>query len=207
MLLFKSLKVHADCKWATRWNYGHMLEVTLGPGLLSKNYDGLQNDLNKLTGIFLNRGEYNFPLDKKTLWHFVPLASPGDVVEASSWLGQVEENHQPHKIMVPFAFEGTYTVKSVAKEGEYTIMDTIAVVTDADGKDIKLNMIQKWPVKKAINIHSEKPRPFKLLETGVRIIDTVNPIVEGGTGFIPVLSVREKRYCNTPFPDKLRLIL
>jgi V/A-type H+-transporting ATPase subunit A len=100
-------------------------------------------------------------------------------------LGQVEENHQPHKIMVPFAFEGTYTVKSVAKEGEYTIMDTIAVVTDADGKDIKLNMIQKWPVKKAINIHSEKPRPFKLLETGVRIIDTVNPIVEGGTGFIP----------------------
>ncbi|HOG05444.1 MAG TPA: V-type ATP synthase subunit A [Paludibacter sp.] len=164
---------------------GHMLEVTLGPGLLSKNYDGLQNDLNKLTGIFLNRGEYNFPLDKKTLWHFVPLASPGDVVEAGSWLGQVEENHQPHKIMVPFAFEGTYTLKSVAKEGEYTIMDTIAVVTDADGKDIKLNMIQKWPVKKAINIHSEKPRPFKLLETGVRIIDTVNPIVEGGTGFIP----------------------
>jgi len=164
---------------------GHMLEVTLGPGLLSKNYDGLQNDLNKLTGIFLNRGEYNFPLDEKALWHFVPLASPGDVVEAGSWLGQVEENHQPHKIMVPFAFEGTYTVKSVAKEGEYTIMDTIAVVTDADGKDIKLNMIQKWPVKKAINVHLEKPRPFKLLETGVRIIDTANPIVEGGTGFIP----------------------
>ena len=164
---------------------GHMLEVTLGPGLLSKNYDGLQNDLNKLTGIFLNRGEYNFPLDEKALWHFVPLASPGDVVEAGSWLGQVEENHQPHKIMVPFAFEGTYTVKSVAKEGEYTIMDTIAVVTDADGKDIKLNMIQKWPVKKAIDIHLEKPRPFKLLETGVRIIDTANPIVEGGTGFIP----------------------
>ena len=28
-------------------------------------------------------------------------------------------------------------------------------------------------------------RSYKLLETGVRIIDTVNPIVEGGTGFIP----------------------
>src|SRR5690554_1330773 len=64
-------------------------------------------------------------------------------------------------------------------------MDTIAVVTIAAGKDINLNMIQKWPVKKAINIHTEKPRPFKLLETGVRIIDTANPIVEGGTGFIP----------------------
>lgn len=164
---------------------GHMLEVTLGPGLLSRNYDGLQNDLDKLTGVFLQRGEYNFPLDKEAKWKFTPLASPGDLVEAGSWLGEVDENFQPHKIMVPFAFEGSYTVKSVVPAGEYTIMDNIAVITDADGKDIELNMIQKWPVKKPITVHTEKPRPFKLLETGVRIIDTANPIVEGGTGFIP----------------------
>ncbi len=164
---------------------GHMLEVTLGPGLLSRNYDGLQNDLDRLTGVFLQRGEYNFPLDKEAKWKFTPLASPGDVVEAGSWLGEVDENFQPHKIMVPFAFEGSYTVKSVVPTGEYTIMDNIAVITDADGKDIELNMIQKWPVKKPITVHTEKPRPFKLLETGVRIIDTANPIVEGGTGFIP----------------------
>jgi V/A-type H+-transporting ATPase subunit A len=164
---------------------GHMLEVTLGPGLLSRNYDGLQNDLDKLTGIFLQRGEYNFPLDKEKRWKFVPIATPGDKVVAGSWIGEVDENFQPHKIMVPFAFEGTFTVKSVVPAGEYTIMDKVAVVTDADGKDIELNMIQKWPVKKAINVHAEKPRPFKLLETGVRTIDTANPIVEGGTGFIP----------------------
>ncbi|MDD3778550.1 MAG: V-type ATP synthase subunit A, partial [Proteiniphilum sp.] len=40
-------------------------------------------------------------------------------------------------------------------------------------------------VKVAITEYKEKPRPFKLLETGVRSIDTLNPIVEGGTGFIP----------------------
>jgi V/A-type H+-transporting ATPase subunit A len=164
---------------------GHMLEVTLGPGLLSRNYDGLQNDLDKLTGIFLQRGEYNFPLDKERLWKFTPLAKPGDTVEAGAWLGEVDENFQPHKIMVPFVFVGSYTLKSLVAEGEYTIMDTIAVVTDADGKDIELNMIQKWPVKKAITVHADKPRPFKLLETGIRTIDTANPIVEGGTGFIP----------------------
>lgn len=164
---------------------GHMLEVTLGPGLLSRNYDGLQNDLDKLTGIYLQRGEYNFPLDKEKLWKFTPLAHPGDKVVAGSWLGEVDENFQPHKIMVPFVFEGSFTVKSVVPEGEYTIMDKIAVVIDADGKEIELNMIQKWPVKKAITVHAEKPRPFKLLETGVRTIDTANPIVEGGTGFIP----------------------
>lgn len=164
---------------------GHMLEVTLGPGLLSRNYDGLQNDLDKLTGIFLQRGEYNFPLDKEKLWKFTPIAQPGDKVVAGSWVGEVDENFQPHKIMVPFAFDGTFTVKSVVPEGEYTIMDKVAVLTDADGKDVELNMIQKWPVKKAITVHTEKPRPFKLLETGVRTIDTANPIVEGGTGFIP----------------------
>ena len=164
---------------------GHMLEVTLGPGLLSRNYDGLQNDLDKLTGVFLQRGEYNFPLDKERLWHFVPLAKEGDKVEAASWLGEVDENHQPHKIMVPFVFEGEYTIKSIVKEGDYKIEDVMAVLVDEDGKEHNVTMIQKWPVKKAINVHKEKPRPFRLLETGVRTIDTANPIVEGGTGFIP----------------------
>ncbi len=164
---------------------GHMLEVTLGPGLLSRNYDGLQNDLDKLTGVFLQRGEYNFPLDTDKLWQFKPIAKPGDKVVAGSWLGEVDENFQPHKIMVPFKLEGTFTVKSVVAAGEYRIQDTIAVIVDADGNEMQVTMIQKWPVKKAINVHAEKPRPFKLLETGVRIIDTANPIVEGGTGFIP----------------------
>lgn len=164
---------------------GHMLEVTLGPGLLSRNYDGLQNDLDKLTGVFLQRGEYNFPLDKEALWKFKPIANVGDKVEAGTWLGEVDENFQPHKIMVPFSFNGTFTVKSLVPAGDYRIMDIIAVLTDADGKDVEVTMVQKWPVKKAINVHTEKPRPFKLLETGVRIIDTANPIVEGGTGFIP----------------------
>mgnify|MGYP002508327365 CR=1 FL=1 len=164
---------------------GHMLEVTLGPGLLSRNYDGLQNDLDKLTGVFLQRGEYNFPLDEEKLWKFEPIAKVGDKVEAAAWLGEVDENYQPHKIMVPFVFEGTYTVKSIVAAGEYKINDTIAVLTDAEGNDHNVTMVQKWPVKKPVLAYKSKPRPFKLLETGVRTIDTANPICEGGTGFIP----------------------
>ena len=164
---------------------GHMLEVTLGPGMLSRNYDGLQNDLDKMDGVFLKRGEYTFALDNDKLWDFKPLAKVGDQVAAGDWLGEVDENFQPHKIMVPFTFKGTYTVKSLVEAGQYTINQTIAVLTDEDGKDIDVNMIQRWPVKRAITCYKEKPRPYKLLETGVRTIDTVNPIVEGGTGFIP----------------------
>jgi V/A-type H+-transporting ATPase subunit A len=164
---------------------GHMLEVTLGPGMLSRNYDGLQNDLDKMEGVFLRRGEYTFPLDNEKKWNFKPLATVGDSVKAGSWLGEVDENFQPHKIMAPFVLEGTYTVKYLVKEGQYTINDTIAILTGDDGKDVHVTMTQKWPVKKAITCYNVKPRPYKLLETGVRTIDTVNPIVEGGTGFIP----------------------
>ena len=176
----RGLKVGAEAEFT-----GHMLEVTLGPGMLSKNYDGLQNDLDKMEGVFLKRGQYTYPLDKEKKWLFKPIVKAGDEVGPSAWLGEVEENHQPLKIMVPFQLQGIYKVKSIVNEGEYTIEDTVAVLTDKDGNDIPVNMIQKWPVKKAMTNYREKPRPFKLLETGVRVIDTVNPIVEGGTGFIP----------------------
>ncbi len=164
---------------------GHMLEVTLGPGILSRNYDGLQNDLDKMEGIFLKRGDYTDPLDREKLWDFKPIAKKGDKVIAGDWLGEVNENTMPHKIMVPFKFEGSYTVKSVVKEGQYKVDDEIAVLTDSKGKDVSVTMVQKWPVKVAIKAYREKPRPFKPLETGVRVIDTLNPIAEGGTGFIP----------------------
>ena len=164
---------------------GHMLEVTLGPGLLERNLDGLQNDLDKMDGVFLKRGQYTFPLDDDKLWSFKPMVEVGDTVSAASWLGEVDENFQPHKIMVPFTMKGEYKIKSIAPEGEYNIHHTIAVVEDAEGKEHKLNMIQKWPVKVPVTLYKHKPRPYKLMETGVRTIDTLNPIVEGGTGFIP----------------------
>ncbi|HZJ79306.1 MAG TPA: V-type ATP synthase subunit A [Dysgonamonadaceae bacterium] len=164
---------------------GHMLEVVLGPGLLERNLDGLQNDLDKMDGVFLKRGQYTFPLDEEKLWNFEPLAKVGDKVSAGAWLGQVDENFQPHKIMVPFNMKGDFTIKSIAEPGEYNIYHKIAIVEDKDGKEIELNMIQRWPVKQPITLYKEKPRPYKLLETGVRTIDTLNPIVEGGTGFIP----------------------
>ena len=176
----RGLKVGAEAEFT-----GHMLEVTLGPGMLSKNYDGLQNDLDKMEGVFLKRGQYTYPLDKDSKWVFKPIVKAGDEVGPSAWLGEVEENHQPLKIMVPFQLNGTYKVKSIVPEGEYQIEDTIAVLVDEEGKEIPVNMIQKWPVKKAMTNYQDKIRPYKLLETGVRVIDTINPIVEGGTGFIP----------------------
>ena len=164
---------------------GRMLEVTLGPGLLSSTYDGLQNDLTTMTGVFLKRGEYTDPLNREKLWDFTPLAKPGDTVIAADWLGEVKEGWLPHKIMVPFSFKGSYTVESVKEAGQYNVDTVIAVLRNEEGEKVNVTMTQKWPVKVAIKGYKEKPRPNKIMETGVRVIDTLNPIAEGGTGFIP----------------------
>ena len=164
---------------------GRMLEATLGPGLLSSVYDGLQNDLTTMEDVFLRRGEYTDPLDRKKLWDFTPIAAPGDRVAAADWLGEVKEGWLPHKIMVPFSFKGEYTVKSVKEAGQYNVDTVIAVLSNEDGEDVPVTMTQKWPVKVAIKGYKEKPRPSRIMETGVRVIDTLNPIAEGGTGFIP----------------------
>ena len=164
---------------------GHMLEVTLAPGLLSRNYDGLQNDLEKMDGLFIARGSITDPVDYDVECEFSPLAKVGDKVTAASWLGEVKEQWVMHKIMVPFTMTDSYTVKSVAEAGKYKITDTMAVLTDAEGRDHEVTMVQKWPVKQAVRCYTEKPRPSRIMETGVRPIDTFNPMAEGGTGFIP----------------------
>ena len=176
----RGLKVNTTVEFT-----GHMLEITLGPGILSKNFDGLQNDLDKMQGTFLKKGDYTPALEDDKLWEFKPISGTGDVVTPGSWLGEVTENWMPHKIMVPFKFKGTYTVKSIVPSGKYKINDTIAVLYDSDNNEIPVTMVQKWPAKIPIKAYKEKPRPFKLMETGIRVIDSLNPIVEGGTGFIP----------------------
>ena len=164
---------------------GHMLEVTLGPGILSSNYDGLQNNLETMEGVFLTRGENTQPLDLDKEWEFTPEAKEGETVTAASWLGEVKEGWLPHKIMVPFIMKESHILKSLVPAGKYKVTDTIAVVKDEAGVEHKITMMQKWPVKVAITAYKDKPRPFRIMETGVRTIDTFNPMAEGGTGFIP----------------------
>jgi len=164
---------------------GKMLEVELGPGILSKKYDGLQNDLAKMSGLFIDIGQTTPPLDNDVYYGFTPLAQEGETVQAGDWLGSVKENWIDHKIMVPFKLEGTYTVESIVKKGDYLINDVVAVLSSEVGEKIEVTMVQKWPVKRAINTFKQKVRPNTILQTGLRVIDTLNPIAEGGTGYIP----------------------
>ncbi len=164
---------------------GKMFEIELGPGILSKNYDGLQSDLDKMEGTFLVTGEETDPLESDKQYTFTPMLQKGKMVKAGDWLGSVKENWIDHKIMVPFAFEGSYQLKSIVAQGDYKIHDTMAVLISETGNEKLVTMVQKWPAKEAIPTYKRKIRPFDILQTGLRVIDTFNPITEGGTGFIP----------------------
>ncbi len=170
---------------------GHMLEATLAPGLLSRNYDGLQNDLEKMDGLFIARGSITEPIDYNAEWEFTPLAQAGDKVTAAGWLGEVKEQWVMHKIMVPFTMTDTYTVKSVAGAGKYKVTDTIAVLTDAEGHDHEVTMVQKWPVKQAIRCYTEKPRPSR----SIRWPKAVRVLSRGR-------SAPARRSCSTPFRSR-----
>ena len=180
---------------------GELLAAELGPGMLAQVYDGLQNPLPELAaeaakiskdaGFFLQRGMYlpGLPRDRK--WDFHPTASVGARVTAGEPLGWVTEGifdgktMPGHKIMVPFSFRGVYTVKSLAPAGDYTVTDDIATLTGPDGSDVKVQMMQRWPVKVPIKCFVERLEPTETLETTVRTIDTFFPVAVGGTYCIP----------------------
>ncbi len=167
---------------------GDLLSVKLGPGLLGQVYDGLQNPLPLLAeqaGWFLERGVYVDALDGEKKWEFTPSAKPGDVLKAGEYVGSVPEGVFTHRIFIPFYLLGSYTVKSVAQKGEYTINDTIAVIADERGKEIDVKMSFNWPVKRAINCYEERLAPTETMETKVRSIDSFFPVAKGGTYCIP----------------------
>lgn len=167
---------------------GEMLAVTLGPGLLGQVFDGLQNPLPKLaehSGFFLERGVYldALPGDKK--WHFTPCVKAGDTVQRADSIGTVPEGIFQHQIMVPFGMYDTYTVKSIASEGDYTVNDKIAEIADSKGNVTPLTMCFTWPVKRAIDAYAERMKPVDPMITKVRLIDTFFPVAKGGTYCIP----------------------
>jgi len=165
-----------------------LLAVTLGPGLLGKVYDGLQNPLPELAeqcGFFLERGVYLEALESKQKWEFTPVAEQGDSVVGADTLGTVPEGIFTHRIMVPFNFLDTYTVKSVAPAGSYSVDETVAELEDSRGNVHKVTMQFEWPVKRAVECYAERLKPTEPMVTKVRIIDTFIPVARGGTYCIP----------------------
>ena len=165
-----------------------LLSATLGPGLLTQVFDGLQNPLNKLaekSGFFLERGIYLDALDFDSVWNFTPTAEVGAKLRAGDSIGWVPEGIFEHQIMLPFAFNGVWTLTWVAEPGEYDLKTVIAKAVNEKGEEREITMVQKWPVKIPVDCYREKLLPVKPLITQQRIIDTFFPVAQGGTFCTP----------------------
>ncbi|MBQ8795173.1 MAG: V-type ATP synthase subunit A [Clostridia bacterium] len=164
---------------------GAPLSVELGPGLISNIYDGIQRpleDIMKACGTNLQRGVEVPSLSREKRWSFKPLVKAGDKVEAGDSLGTVQETDIVlHKIMVPPTLKGT--VKRI-EAGEFTVDETVCVLTLENGEEKELTLMQKWPVRVG-RPYKKKLPPNSPLVTGQRVIDTLFPIAKGGVAAVP----------------------
>lgn len=174
----RDVKLHTPVEFTSS-----LLDAELGPGLLSSIVDGLQNPLEGVAdaaGLFLPRGIYLAPLDRQRRWDFEPVAKIGQVVERGDTLGTTLEGRFHHQIMVPFAKFGRYTITWMTPKGSFPIDTVVAKAKDENGEEHAFTMVQKWPVKNPL-FQGERVKPTKMMDTGLRIIDTQFPVMKGGT--------------------------
>lgn len=164
---------------------GEPLSVELGPGLIENMFDGIQRPLEKfraVAGDFLTKGIEVPSLDRDRKWQFHAEAKVGDKVEEGDVLGYVQETEVvKHLVMVPYKLSGV--IESI-EEGEFTVVDDIAVIKTDEGESKAVQMMQKWPVRVSRRI-KEKIAPRVPLITGQRVIDTFFPVTKGGTACVP----------------------
>lgn len=164
---------------------GMPLSVELGPGIIGTIYDGIQRPLEAIklsSGQYIQKGIHIPALDRKKKWHFKPAVKTGDEVQPGVIIGSVAETSLiEHRLLVPVGIQGR--VVSVINEGDWTVEETIAVLSD-NGKENKITMCQKWPVRQGRPYLHKKPLSEPLI-TGQRVIDTLFPVAKGGAVAVP----------------------
>lgn len=165
---------------------GSPLCATLGPGILSNIFDGIERplrDISERSGAFIDEG-CNVPsLDEEREWDVTIKVQPGDVLSGGQIYATCPETDLiEHRCLVAPNLCGTVTY--AAPNGKYKVTDVVVKLKDQKGNEHELTLCQKWPIR--------TPRPTKRrlpinmpLITGQRVIDTLFPIAKGGTAAVP----------------------
>lgn len=164
---------------------GSPMSITLGPGILSNIFDGIENpltDISKSAGAFIPRGLHPSSLNTKTQWDVTITAKVGDMLRGGDVYATTPEKAIEHRIMVPPYLSGE--VVECKPDGKYTINDTVLIIKDANGKNHELTLCHKWPIRMARPMQQRLPLERPLV-TGQRVIDTLFPLAKGGAAAIP----------------------
>ena len=165
---------------------GGPLCATLGPGILSNIFDGIERPLKeiaKTSGAFIPEGSDMPALDVEKKWPVTLKVKEGDRLKGGDVFAACPETSIiEHRSMVPPGLDGT--VVSVRPDGDYTVLEPLVVLRDARGTDHELALAHKWPIRQTRPVAERQPIERPLI-TGQRIIDTLFPIAKGGTAAIP----------------------
>ena len=165
---------------------GTPMSATLGPGIISNIYDGIQRPLKAMTalsGVYVTEGSAIAALDEEREFDVTVTVKVGDKLHGGDIYAQCPETPLiTHRCMVPPYTEGT--VEYVASDGKYKVNDVIVKLRIDEETVQELTLVQKWPIRTPRPINKRLPISKPLI-TGQRIVDTVLPLAKGGTAAIP----------------------
>ena len=165
---------------------GSSLSVTLGPGIISNIFDGIERPLPvfaKEGSSFIERGSSVDHLDTERLWDVTVTVSVGDELLGGQIYAQCPETASiTHRCMVPPGMSGKVT--KAAPNGQYRVNDTVVTLVDGKGTEHELTLCQTWPIRQPRPVAKRRSSDRPLI-TGQRIIDTLFPLCKGGAAAIP----------------------
>ncbi len=165
---------------------GSPVSVTLAPGILNNIFDGIERPLSEIAkegGAYINRGVSVESLDTSKLWPTHITVKKGDKLFPGAIIAEIQETPAiVHKVMLPPDVEGF--VLDTVPDGDYTINDTLISLQQLSGKELKVTMTQKWPIRVPRPTAKRYPTSVPLI-TGQRILDTLFPLAKGGTAAVP----------------------
>ena len=160
--------------------------ATLGPGIISNIYDGIQRPLKAMTdisGVFVTEGSAIAALDEEREFDVTLTVKTGDKLSGGDIYAECPETPLiTHRCMVPPDMSGT--VEYVAPNGKYKVNDVVIKLRVDEETVTDLTLTQKWPIRTPRPIKKRLPISKPLI-TGQRIVDTILPLAKGGTAAIP----------------------
>jgi len=165
---------------------GSPLSATLGPGILTNIFDGIERPLKemaKLYGMYVTEGRGIATLDEEKGWDVTFKMEIGSVVTGGEIFATCPETSLiEHRFMIPVGMKGEVTFLSA--NGIHTLNDVLAKVKDSFGIEHEITMVQKWPIRQARPVLKRQVISIPLI-TGQRVIDTFFPIAKGGAAAVP----------------------
>ena len=166
---------------------GAPMSATLGPGIISNIFDGIERPLKKLeevSGAFIADGADVSSLDTEKKYPVTMTVKTGDKLSAGDiYCTCPETSLITHKCMLSPLSKGGEVIWT-AENGDYTINDVVAKIKATNGAVEELTLCQKWPIRTSRPCKNRLPIT-KPLVTGQRIVDTILPVAKGGTAAIP----------------------